>query len=180
MNNTEWVVATAVGMDRPGLVNELTGWLFRHGGNLEDSRMALLGGEFAVLLLVRFDKPTLAELRNEIEAMEKQTGLALQLRLTAPRGKRDVAIPFDIQLVGQDHQGIVHRVAELLAGMGVNVVALETRAGNAPITGVPLFSMHLRAEVPANVSVASFRNRLQVLAEELNVDIDIHPVNADR
>ena len=48
-----YVVLTAVGPDRPGLVNALASLIRDAGANIEDSRMAILGGEFAVILLIR-------------------------------------------------------------------------------------------------------------------------------
>ena len=45
-------VLTVTGPDRIGIVERVTGLLFEHGGNVETSRMARLGGEFAILMLV--------------------------------------------------------------------------------------------------------------------------------
>ncbi|MCK5262904.1 MAG: glycine cleavage system protein R, partial [Gammaproteobacteria bacterium] len=46
------LVITALGADRPGIVDELSNTLLTHQLNIEDSRMSVLGGEFAILLLV--------------------------------------------------------------------------------------------------------------------------------
>ena len=39
-------VLTAIGDDRPGLVAEVTRYVLERGGNLEDSRMVNLHGQF--------------------------------------------------------------------------------------------------------------------------------------
>ena len=46
------LVITALGEDRPGIVDELSNVLSTHQLNIEDSRMSVLGGEFAILMLV--------------------------------------------------------------------------------------------------------------------------------
>ena len=46
------LVLTLTGPDRIGIVDRVTGLLLDRGGNVETSRMARLGGEFAVLMLV--------------------------------------------------------------------------------------------------------------------------------
>src|SRR5947209_6352787 len=46
------VAVTAVGADRPGIAAAVTTVLFEHGGNIEDSRMAILGGHFSMMLIV--------------------------------------------------------------------------------------------------------------------------------
>jgi hypothetical protein len=50
------LAVTAVGADRPGIIARVTRVLYEHGGNLEDSSMTILGGHFAIMLLV--DAPT--------------------------------------------------------------------------------------------------------------------------
>ena len=45
-----WVI-TAVGPDRPGLVQTLTSALLEASGNVADSRMINLRGQFALILL---------------------------------------------------------------------------------------------------------------------------------
>ena len=46
------LVITALGEDRPGIVDELSSVLSKKQLNIEDSRMSVLGGEFAILMLV--------------------------------------------------------------------------------------------------------------------------------
>ena len=43
---------SAIGRDRPGIVADLAELIYECDCNLEDSRMTLLGSEFAVLLLL--------------------------------------------------------------------------------------------------------------------------------
>jgi predicted amino acid-binding ACT domain protein len=45
-------VLTAIGADRPGLVDEVSAYVLERGGNLEDSRMLNLHGQFAMMMLV--------------------------------------------------------------------------------------------------------------------------------
>src|SRR5690349_484048 len=45
-------VLTLTGPDRIGVVETVTRLLLERGGNVETSRMARLGGEFAILMLV--------------------------------------------------------------------------------------------------------------------------------
>src|SRR5687767_1508801 len=49
------IIITAVGPDRPGIVGELTAHLHWAGGNILDSRMVNLRGEFAMMILLEAD-----------------------------------------------------------------------------------------------------------------------------
>ena len=49
---TEYIVLTSIGADRPGLVDTVSEYVYSRGGNVEASRAATLGGEFAMIMLV--------------------------------------------------------------------------------------------------------------------------------
>ena len=48
----QWFALSAIGRDRPGIVADLAELIYECDCNLEDSSMTMLGGEFAVLLLL--------------------------------------------------------------------------------------------------------------------------------
>ena len=52
MSTERHLVLSALGPDRPGLVADITHYVTERGGNIEDSRMAVFGGEFGVMMLV--------------------------------------------------------------------------------------------------------------------------------
>ena len=110
MANKSYLVLTAVGPDRPGLVSEISSLVLAAGANLEDSRMAILGGEFALLMLVSGEESAM----REVEARGGELGARLGLRLltkatTSRQAARDF-LPFQIRVTGVDRPGIVQRV----------------------------------------------------------------------
>ncbi len=44
-------ILLSIGKDRPGIVNDVSSVLFEHGANIEDSRMAAMGGCFSIMTL---------------------------------------------------------------------------------------------------------------------------------
>ena len=66
---------SAIGRDRPGIVAGVSGALLRHGANIEDSRMAILGGHFTMMLIVSTpDEGDVEALRRDLD--EAQAGSA--------------------------------------------------------------------------------------------------------
>src|SRR3954453_22707446 len=65
-------VLTLTGPDRIGIVDEVTGLLLERGGNVETSRMARLGGEFAILMLVSMPAEHLAGLDEGLKRLATQ------------------------------------------------------------------------------------------------------------
>lgn len=169
-------ILSAIGADRPGLVDEVSRFLFDRGGNIEDSRSVNLRGQFAMVILVGGPDATMNRLRQDLDGFADRTGLRAQLSPAgAPRVGREAppAAPYRLTGTGIDQPGIVHRVAHLLREQGVNIESLDTRLTAAPYTGSPVFEIELVMSVPRPVPVAQLRQRLGALCDELNLDWEL-------
>ncbi|HYQ46274.1 MAG TPA: ACT domain-containing protein [Polyangiaceae bacterium] len=173
MADKSYLVLTAVGPDRPGLVSEISSLVHSAGANLEDSRMAILGGEFALLVLVSGDEKATAVVAARAEALGAKLGLRL---LTKPTTSRQVArdfLPFEIRVTGVDRPGIVQRVTGVLAGRGVNVASLESRLEFAPESGTPMFILEASLQIPSALALEDLRRELSKACEEENWDYSL-------
>jgi glycine cleavage system transcriptional repressor len=173
MSNKSYLALTAVGPDRPGLVNEISTLVLAAGANLEDSRMAILGGEFALLMLVSGDQPAIEEVELRAVDLGARLGLRLMTKPTTPRAAGRDFLAYRIRVTGVDRPGIVQRVASLLAGRGVNVAALESRLSYAPESGTPLFILEAALQVPSALALADLRRELATSCEEENWDFTL-------
>lgn len=171
--NKEYLVITIIGPDRRGTVAKITDVIVNHKANIEESRMARLGGEFAVIMLVSLSNDVrdnmLSQLENldgsEIRIFVKETDLA---RTKVFEG----FIPYEISVLGADHEGIVHQVAEYLAEEHIQIETMDTEVTPAPVTGTPLFSMYATVQAPPNLTINHLRQKLSELSDELIVDIE--------
>ena len=168
------VAITAVGEDRPGIVAEFSGVLYRFGCNLEESTMTRLRGEFAMLLLVRLPEgDPLASLRATLEATAAEMGLSLVLRSLAAEEAAPQPRPetesFMLRVYGADRPGIVHRVTSLLAQGGWNITDLNSRLIHGS-TG-PVYMMLLEVDSPSREAVEGLEGDLERLRQELAVEI---------
>src|SRR5207245_3797878 len=73
-------ILTAIGNDRPGLVDEVSQYIFQRGGNIEDSRMVNLRGQFAMMVLLSGSEGVLSRVRQELGELSGQTSLQADLR----------------------------------------------------------------------------------------------------
>ena len=174
---SNYLVISAIGQDRPGIVDEVSAFIFAHQCNVEDSRMAVLGGDFALIMLVSGQQNDVKKLADHLPELEDKSALTIVSRSAAsPATSRALPIvPYNLKAVGMDHTGIVHNIAHLLAGMNINVEAAETSTSHAPETGAPIFSMHMKLAAPADLDAENIRSELTKLGQELNVDITIEP-----
>src|SRR5205814_5754430 len=81
---------TAIGSDRPGIVAAVTGALVQIGANLEDTEMAVLGGQFAMMLVV--DAPPDVDIGAALQPAAERLELLVSVRPIAPdHGRRTSA-----------------------------------------------------------------------------------------
>jgi glycine cleavage system transcriptional repressor len=171
-----YYVLTAVGPNRPGLVDALGEYVFIRGGNVESSRAATLGGEFAVLMLITCPAEAGAAIEGQLDQLKQRADLTCTARRTsAPAGGASPAgtLPFQLNVHSMDHPGIVQAVAHELAEMGVDIELLDTHVESAPHTGTALFHFHAQLNVPSAINLPAFRRKLEALADRLNVDISL-------
>lgn len=168
------LVLSAVGPDRPGLVFELSGWVRRVGGNIEDTRMAKLGGEFAVLVLVTGPESALSELRAALPKVEEQLGLACNLRDTT-QGTGGEGLHYKLAVTGLDRPGIVSTVTDVLVKRSVNVTSLSSKIAHAPLTGTPMFVLDAELQVPPSTNPGQLRRELGEACERENLDFSLDP-----
>ena len=171
----KYVVITAVGEDRTGIVNELSNEILKDGGNIEDSRMAVLGGAFSLIMLVAGEQEAVDKLLTKIPNMEQKLGLTMVIKKTKPKPQLEPLIPYRVDIVSMDHPGIVHDVANFFDGKDINIEDMSTATYSAAHTGTPIFSMHLTIAVHADASIAELRQEFQEFCDELNLDASMEP-----
>jgi len=172
------VVLTAVGPDRPGIVNALAALLHQLGANIEDTRMAKLGGEFAVLMLVTGSEGVLSALLAERTRIEADLGVRCTLERTSKPSPSGDGLAYRLEVSGFDRPGIVRSVSTVLARLDINVASLSSKVLHAPLTGTPMFLLDLELEIPRKVSLLSLKREIADACERENLDFSFEPSRA--
>lgn len=171
------LVITAIGEDRPGIVNELTEVLLDANLNVEDSRMSVLGGEFVVMLLVTGNTASINTIQQQKDELAKKLNLNLLVKSTTSRSNNDNHLSYKITVEGMDNPGIVHKLARYLSRHSINIVNMQTTSGHAPHTGTPMFSVNMRVDIPTGQDLAQLENDFSALCNELSMDAEFKPAN---
>jgi glycine cleavage system transcriptional repressor len=168
------LILTATGPDRMGLVEQISEFISCRGCNIEDSKMAVFCGEFAVIILISGERADLAKIAFEYRQIESETGLSVAVKTPASRKTSHSFIPYRLTASCLDHPGIVYQISGLLRSLGVNIESMETKTYSAPISGTPLFQLEAELAVPAHANINEVRERLAELQREQNIDIELH------
>lgn len=167
------VVLSAVGPDRPGIVQHISELIRDAGGNIEDSRMAILGGEFALILLFTGTEQVERRVESGAATLGHRIGLSVNLRRTSGPAQGSNHLPYRLRVSGVDHPGIVFVISEVLAGRKVNVASLDTELRYAPLSGTPMFVLSAILQVPSEVALSSLRSALAAKCDEENLDFTL-------
>jgi glycine cleavage system transcriptional repressor len=179
-----WFALSAIGRDRPGIVADLAELIYECDCNLEDSSMTILGGEFAVLLLLSGqDAETERLLSTACKRLEWEKRLTVFFRPLEGEptryGAGERTTPYELQATGVDKAGIVARVARCLADHGINITHMQTHSRPEPGSGAAIYTMQIRMDVPAGVGVPALRERLERIADDLHIHIDLIPATGN-
>ena len=162
-------IFTVVGDDRPGLVSALSAPISAHGASWEHSQMSRLAGKFAGIVLVTVADKRFDALAADLKALSAE-GLQITLERTAEPVQRE-SQRLHLELLGDDHPGIVAEISAALATQRVSIEELSTTVREAPMAGGMLFEAEAVLDAPSTTSTDSLRGMLEGLAHELMVEI---------
>jgi len=169
-------VISLIGHDRVGLVEKLSKLVVDSKGNIEASRMAHLGGEFAALMLVTVPADSYDDFTLKVNKLSEDGFKVIITETNYPDPSKYAGwLPYQIELKGADHEGIIHKVSRQIADFGVNIESMETNVVKAPISGTPLFTLNAVVFVPPDQTHHDLVEKLHEVGDELNVDIDLVP-----
>lgn len=164
---------SAIGRDRPGIVAEVTGTLLRHGVNMADSQMAILGGHFAMMIVLVASKETdLEALRSDLEHSRAKLELEAVSLSEIDESQARIDEPSHvITLYGADHPGIVNAVTAALAERGVNITDLDTHLVGEETAST--YMMILEVSVPENLTGRGLETSLREVAREQKLELSV-------
>ncbi len=168
-------IIAAIGQDRPGLVNELSKLAADLNLSIEDSRMTVLGGEFAVIMSVAGGDLPLKRLETKLRQLADESGLAWLFRRTGDREDVEGRVPYTVNVTALDHPGIVHRITGFFSSKGINIHNLETVTERAPHTGTPIFSLAMEVELPGELRIADLRDEFFYFCDDQDLDAEFRP-----
>lgn len=170
-------IMTAFGKDRPGIVAEIAEIIYENRCNLDDSNMGRLADEFTLILLLSGGGDKLQDrLSRDCKRLEREKNIFVFIRpldYHQPDIKNGNGI-HTIEVEGIDQAGIVYKISRLLADENINIETLRSKKKFSPNSGTAMYSMIIQAKVPDTISADELEDKLESLANELHVDIQLN------
>ncbi|KAL3759925.1 hypothetical protein ACHAWU_007669 [Discostella pseudostelligera] len=188
------IVINTVGVDRPGIVADVTRIVTAKGGNVGASQAQLLGGHFSLMMIVEIaasDMESLHEqLQTGVEGMSTSCFEAIDPKkvVLSPR----IGFAGQFKLSGADNPGIVHKFTSVLARNNLTIGDMKTSHEEAPFGGTELFtkfqmipkSLYVQVEGRAvayeplsfHFDWMKIADELKKLGESMNCDVEFQDV----
>ena len=171
-------VITSFGRDRKGIVNEVTAAVLAARGNVEESRMARLRGDFTITMLVSFvrDQSDVDAFKSDLARIE---GLTTSVRASSEEENRDgaaktVSTHRRVLLRGNDFPGITHAFTRVLFDRDVNIESMTTDTAPAPFGTERLFLVDALVRLSAGAaSIDALGASLRALERDMGLDVEI-------
>jgi len=138
--------------------------------------MAVLGGDFALLLQVAGNWNTLTKLEDQLEGLGKRLELVIKAHRTNPPKPATDLLPYAVDVVALDQPGIVHNLARFFSERQINIHEMVTNSYQASHSGSPMFSAHLTLNIKASIRISDLREEFAEFCDNLNLDAVIEPI----
>ena len=168
-------VITSFGRDRKGIVNEVTAAVLAARGNVEESRMARLRGDFTITMLVSFvrDQSDVDAFKSDLARIE---GLTTSVRASSEGADaaKTVSTHRRVLLRGNDFPGITHAFTRVLFDRDVNIESMTTDTAPAPFGTERLFLVDALVRLSAGAaSIDALGVSLRALERDMGLDVEI-------
>jgi len=170
------LVLSALGRDRPGVVSRLSRAILDAKCNIQDARMAVLSGEFAILLAVDGPWNKLARFESQLPELQKELGLTIITERAEVNPDDDDFLPYGVDVVTLDRPGILHSLTSFFATHQINIQDMTASSYTAMQTGTRMSVMHMTIAVPARLHIAALREEFMDFCDHLNIDAVLDPV----
>lgn len=167
----EEILLVVTGADRPGIMDELSQFLLNCGGNIIDSRSAILRGRFALLLLVQGEAGVVQKIRDGLPGVRHE-GIEISPHVPTQLALPDQsAYPFVFTATGKDQAGVLQRISHLMRVLNVNIDNMKTR-----VAPDKTFEIRLHLAVPRETPIAMLKDYLTYLCTELGITGELKEV----
>lgn len=161
-----------MGLDRPGIVADVSAALLALGANVEDVATSVLRGHFALMLVVA--APDDVDRSGIDGALDGLRGEGLSLDVWDVRGPLDNTEATHVLTVyGPDSTGIVHAVSRALADLDVSICDMVCRLHEGE---PPVYVVNVEAALPDHVELELLEGRVRDAIEPKGLELTVRSV----
>jgi glycine cleavage system transcriptional repressor len=176
-SSQHYLVITALGADRSGIVNTITRHVSRCGCNIEDSRLAMLGEEFTFIMLLSGTWNAITLIESTLPLKGAELDLLIVMKRTTARPRPALPSTVWVQVEVPDSPHLIERFTALFDSHQMHIAELVSRTQISDTSPLPLLFIQITAHSPASHDASNIEQAFKALCTELNAQGSISVVD---
>ncbi|QIR14458.1 glycine cleavage system protein R [Shewanella aestuarii] len=168
---TNHLVVTAMGTDRPGLVSRLARLASECDCDIVDSRMALFGNEFTLIMMIAGSWPAITKIESLLPSLSVELELMTVMKRTSKHVPKNFVSRIEVTFSGEDQRGTMKTITQFLADRSLDLAAVRSHAEDND--GLQTQSIFLAINIPEKVDLVNLENSIYELAEQMALECNI-------
>lgn len=169
---TNFLVVTAMGQDRPGLVSKLARLASDCDCDIVDSRMALFGNEFTLIMMLSGSWASITKIESMLPNLSVQLELMTVMKRTSKHTPQNYISRLEVRFTGKDQRGTMKRITQFLADRSLDLAAV--RSYSEELSGAEQSqNVSLTVNIPEKVELEKLEQSIYQLSQEMALDCTI-------
>ena len=164
---THFLVVTALGTDRAGIVSKVAAHISETGCNIVDSRLAILGNEFTFIMLLSGDWNAITRLESTLPRRSQELALISVMKRTTRHQPSQYALTAEVSLLLADRPGILAECTSFFSAQGCDIHAL--RSQTIVQAQQSLLQASFQLQLTDATPIAAFQPALTAFCQQLGV-----------
>lgn len=123
---SQYLVLTVMGADRTGSVSSLTKLASECGCNIVDSRMAIFGLEFTMIMLLNGSGKAITLIESKLPGVAIKRDLITMMKRTSDYKLQDFTAHYKVEYAGIDQPGVLKAVTAFFAAHKIDISSLKS------------------------------------------------------
>lgn len=167
-----YLVVTAMGDDRPGIVSQLAKVASSCECDIVDSRMAIFGNEFTLIMMLSGTWTAITKLETILSNVSMELGLLTVMKRTSKHTAQNYQSRIEVNFEGQDQRGTMQKITEFLASQSLDLAAIRSHAEENPTQG-KIQSVYFAINIPPDVNHEQLEQGIHELAKTMSLNCHI-------
>lgn len=170
INMEHYLVITAVGTDRPGISNEISHLVTQCGCNIVDSRLALFGTEFTIIMLLSGNANAISRVESTLPLKAQEQELITVMKRTTKHQARFFPYTADFHIEADDTPGLIEQFTLFFATRKVDISSLSAHTVEAESDdSTNHFILQISTNLPEGCNLMTLQEEYEALCLNLQV-----------
>ncbi|MCR9941041.1 glycine cleavage system protein R [Vibrio owensii] len=165
------LVLTAVGTDRPGICNQVVKLVTQAGCNIVDSRIAIFGNEFTLIMLLTGNASNVTRVETQLPLLGQEHDLITIMKRTSAHELLDNSYTMEVFIESEDRIGLTEKFTQFFADkqIGLDSLSAQTISKSKVQLDADQFHIAITASVSSDCNLMQLQEDFDELCNTLNV-----------